>query len=76
LQKRVAGIVGGGHFGRFFPWGNSSVARVVNKPMECYGCNWRCKYQSMRCIQEISPMDAARELRSLLEDVRMNHVPP
>jgi len=67
LRKPVVGMVGGGHFGRFYPWGDPKLSRVINKTMECYGCNWECKYESMRCVQEISPADAARELRSLFQ---------
>jgi len=67
LRKPVAGIVGGGHFGRFYPWGDASTSRPVHKPMSCYGCNWDCKYPTMRCIQEISPADAAGTLRGLME---------
>jgi len=66
LHKPVLGIVGGGHFGRFYPWGDPTLARVVNKPMDCYGCNWRCIYDSLRCIQEIPPESATRELQSLI----------
>ena len=67
LRKPVVGIVGGAHFGRFYPWGDPNVSRVVNKPMDCYGCNWRCKYESIRCIQEISVESAAAEMNYLLQ---------
>ena len=66
LRKPVVGIIGGGHFGRFYPWGDPNVSRAVNKPMDCYGCNWRCKYESIRCIQEISVETAAAEMNYLL----------
>lgn len=69
LRRPVAGIVGGGHFGRFFPWGNAQLIRVVHKVMDCYGCNWKCQYSSIRCISEIAPDTATIALRSLLEDV-------
>lgn len=67
LRKSVAAIVGGGHFGRFYPWGDPNVSRVVNKPMDCYGCNWQCKFETIRCIQEISAESAAAELNSHLQ---------
>ena len=66
LGKPVVGIVGGGHYGRFYPWGDLQFSRVVNKEMECYGCNWICKYDTVRCIQEIDPQDAANEMFFLL----------
>lgn len=66
LRKPVVGVMGGGHFGRFYPWGDLALSRVVNKLMDCYGCNWECKYEAIRCVQEILPSDAARELQGLL----------
>ena len=65
LRKPVAGILGGGHFGRFYPWGDRRLARVVHQPMDCYGCNWHCRHDTVRCIQEISPNMAAKELNEL-----------
>ena len=35
-------LLGGGHFGRFMPY--SPLTSVVCLPLECYGCNWNCRY--------------------------------
>jgi ADP-heptose:LPS heptosyltransferase len=70
LRKPVVGIVGGGHFSRFYPWGDPESAHVVKKTMDCYGCNWVCKYEVMKCIQEIPPRDAAAALRDLIAKLR------
>lgn len=67
LRKPVLGVMGGGHGARFYPWSDSDLARVVRKTMDCYGCNWECKYETFRCIQEIHPTDAAKELLHLLQ---------
>lgn len=46
-------LVGGGHFGRFLPY--SPQTRMVFNRMECYNCNWQCKYgRDIRCIATIS----------------------
>jgi ADP-heptose:LPS heptosyltransferase len=66
LRKPVVGITGGGHFGRFYPWGDPALARVVTRKMDCFGCNWACKYATMRCIQEIPPSEAAQGLKKCL----------
>jgi ADP-heptose:LPS heptosyltransferase len=66
LRKPTVGIMGGGHFGRFYPWGDPEINRVANQPMECYGCNWKCRYTTIRCVQEIPPKLIARELQHLL----------
>ena len=46
-------IIGGGHFGRFMPY--SSKTSLVYNQLDCYGCNWRCKYGlDLRCIKAIT----------------------
>jgi glycosyltransferase involved in cell wall biosynthesis/ADP-heptose:LPS heptosyltransferase len=46
-------IIGGGHFGRFMPY--SPKTTLVYNKMDCYGCNWRCKYgRDIRCIKAIT----------------------
>lgn len=42
-------ILGGGHFGRFLPYAIekpsfSPMPIAVFKKMDCFGCNWQCKY--------------------------------
>ena len=62
LKKKSICILGGGHFGRFLPYPqelnkNSWVLpKVIFKKMDCFGCNWRCKYKQVpwRCIKEIN----------------------
>lgn len=67
LHKPTVGIMGGGHYGRFYPWGDGKINRVANKPMDCYWCNWNCRYATIRCIQEIPPDRIAEELQQALE---------
>lgn len=45
--------VGGGHWGRFFPWENSRNVHWLNKKMDCFHCNWKCKYGDFRCVNNI-----------------------
>ena len=55
-------VLGGGHFGRFFPYPSGlmpDTAQAIYCPMECYGCNWSCIFQvpkneAVPCIQSIS----------------------
>ena len=55
-------IVGGGHFGRFLPYPESLNPKnfeIVNTKMECYECNWDCKFilkkrTSAPCVSNIS----------------------
>lgn len=57
-------IAGGGHYGRFVPYHvevgpADHLPVVVTSKMDCYGCNWKCKYslskaQAAPCITDIS----------------------
>jgi ADP-heptose:LPS heptosyltransferase len=69
LRKPLVGIMGGMQYGRFFPWGDPALARVANNPMDCYGCNFACKYDTIRCVLEIPASKAARELSHLLRGI-------
>ncbi len=69
LRKPTVGILGGGHFNRFYPWGDPVINRVANIQMDCYNCNWQCKYDSIRCIEDITPESIAKELKFLVENL-------
>ncbi len=67
-------IVGGGHFGSFFPYPEGVApphARFVHRPMDCYHCFWRChrrdtKFDVFPCVEHV-PLDEVWEaLQSLL----------
>ncbi len=75
LRKPTVGIMGGGHFGRFYPWGNPKINRVANHKMDCYNCSWKCKYDTTRCIQEIDPDMIARELKQAIINSGLHHKP-
>jgi ADP-heptose:LPS heptosyltransferase len=46
-------LVGGGTFGRFIPY--SPLTGIVCMPLDCYGCNWECRFELPHCIQDIDP---------------------
>jgi ADP-heptose:LPS heptosyltransferase len=57
-------IIGGGHFGRFFPY--SPLTSLVCLPLECYGCGWSCRYKRPYCVKDISPRVVGLALRETL----------
>jgi FkbM family methyltransferase len=57
-------VLGGGHFGRFFPY--SSLTSVVSMPLECYGCNWQCRFDRPHCIKDIAPAAISEAVRQTL----------
>ncbi|MBU1863196.1 MAG: glycosyltransferase family 9 protein [Candidatus Omnitrophica bacterium] len=38
-------LMGGGHFGRFYPYGPIERNRIIFKKMDCFRCAWLCKYK-------------------------------
>jgi ADP-heptose:LPS heptosyltransferase len=67
LRKPTVGIMGGGYYGRFYPWGDPAKNRMAHLPMDCYFCKWHCRYSTIRCIQEIRPDSIAGELKAALD---------
>jgi ADP-heptose:LPS heptosyltransferase len=69
-------ILGGGHFGRFLPYHIESNASSVmpialTYPMECFGCNWQCRYlgeliTTVPCISDVFVSEALRHSTNLL----------
>ncbi len=46
-------VLGGGHYGRFMPYmPKTSVAAL---PLDCYWCDWVCKYEYSHCVVNIAP---------------------
>lgn len=68
----VVAILGGGHFARFFPYGNPSTNRyVADDNVTCRGDGWKCSEdlapsEIAPCIRNISVEDAEHEIDSLL----------
>ena len=62
-------IIGGGHFGRFYPDRSGVRQRIAYKPMDCFGCDWWCRYPTVRCISEISIDNVWKEVASLVEEI-------
>ena len=48
-------IYGGGTFKHFFPWPKSSNQFIIYKKMNCFNCNWKCKYATPKCLNKITP---------------------
>jgi ADP-heptose:LPS heptosyltransferase len=57
-------VVGGAHFGRFFPNPETPNINVYTHPMSCFGCNWRCSQKMAHCI-----VDADLDMDSLIQDL-------
>ena len=68
-------IVGGGHFGSFVPYPEStrpSHARFVFEEMSCYHCFWRChkrsnKYEVFPCVSAVKEASVLKNALELIQ---------
>lgn len=63
----TVGIIGGGHYGRFVPWGNDAKNIFLTKELECFHCNWLCIKERVECIQGVAPLEVAKAAKKLLK---------
>ena len=66
LRRPALCLAGGGHWGRFVPWGQADRTRVLTNPLDCFGCNWTCIRPRVECLQGIDSAAAARGAAELL----------
>jgi ADP-heptose:LPS heptosyltransferase len=72
VNTPVICLIGGGHFGRFFPYGNEKRNRIVyDENMSCMRDNWNCARnlphgEPAPCIKGIRLENVLNEIDSLL----------
>ena len=57
-------VLGGGHFGRFMPTHRTTTAVIL--PLDCFACNWSCRYAKPYCIRDIRPQTVAQAVEGVL----------
>lgn len=72
--------VPGAHYGRFIPYpvlkkGNEYIPHVIYYKMDCFGCNYHCKYVNpmervLPCVEKISSDQVLNELVKLLGEIK------
>jgi ADP-heptose:LPS heptosyltransferase len=63
LGKPTVVVLGGGDYGRFFPYGH---ARVVTHRMDCFQCHWECRYDRALCLHDIPPSEVVMAVEEAL----------
>ncbi len=53
-EVKTFGIVGGGVWGRIFPYYVKDETEYFLKKSDCINCDWVCKFNEARCLTEIS----------------------
>jgi ADP-heptose:LPS heptosyltransferase len=64
--RKLIIILGGGTFGRFFPWPGSDRQFVIFHGLDCYDCGWQCKYPNRECMDLVSPSAVFNYAREVL----------
>ncbi|MDR3668483.1 MAG: glycosyltransferase family 9 protein [Ignavibacteriaceae bacterium] len=48
-------IIGGGKYGKFFPYKEREDAVFLYDKMECFGCDWNCIHDKKYCLINVTP---------------------
>lgn len=64
LRLPTVAILGGYHWGRFYPWGDPRFNRVASRRMDCFRCNACCVHGDFRCVRDIEVNVVANELEA------------
>jgi ADP-heptose:LPS heptosyltransferase len=59
-------VIGGGHYKRFFPYGDPNRFRAATEELDCFYCNWKCKYGTPFCVKDISVTTVISEIDQLI----------
>lgn len=58
-------LLGGAFPGRFLPY--SPLTHVAMLPLDCYGCDWKCRYERTHCVADIPPEIFAIAIRRAVD---------
>jgi ADP-heptose:LPS heptosyltransferase/tetratricopeptide (TPR) repeat protein len=50
-------LLGGGHYGRFFPYPSGYSDTSITHKLDCFNCDWKCRLTYNKCIADISVKD-------------------
>lgn len=66
LKKNYIGIIGGGCYGIFFPYNMAKHDNLFFHELECFGCEWRCIYDTPYCISEVTVDQVYQRVEQIL----------
>lgn len=69
LNVPTIAIIGGGGYGRFFPipFNNLNVIYLYHY-IDCFGCDWICKYDEKYCLTKIELDEALQSIEIILKN--------
>jgi len=69
LNVQCFAILGGGHYGRFLPYPfPSSIKTFSSNSTNCFWCNWKCQFNEIRCILDVSVEEVTSAIISQIYD--------
>ncbi len=76
--QRLMVIMGGGTFGRFFPWPEAERQFIIFHSLDCYDCGWQCKYPAPECLNRVPPSAVSAYAQAILagsapRQLNLNH---
>lgn len=66
MNTPLIAIIGGGEFGRFFPYKESAQVKYLYHKMDCFLCHWECSKEEMFCLTEITPQDVISVFNNMI----------
>lgn len=61
LRKKSIVLYGGGDYGRFKH--EDGIVSYICNNMQCYNCGWKCKYDYVKCVEDIEINDVLNNLK-------------
>lgn len=65
----LVAIIGGGQFGRFFPFKESNKVKYLYHQLDCFGCEWQCKLESKFCIENVSVEEVLNAIEKIMSEI-------
>lgn len=69
LNKPIVAIIGGGMWGRFFPFNQSETKLFLNNDIGCNGCHWNCIHEVKYCLTDLSIKTVIKNINTLLKSL-------
>lgn len=66
IVRKCLIILGGGTFRRFFPWPDNDNQYLVYYGLDCFDCNWQCKFEHRKCVTLVTPIDVFSTILEIL----------
>jgi ADP-heptose:LPS heptosyltransferase len=68
VNTPVVCVIGGGFYKRFFPYGNPKLFRAATEELDCFYCDWKCKFSTPFCVRDISVSTVIKEVDFLIKN--------